>query len=209
VVEVAHSESNYQERSRQVKKVLWIELVLNLLIAIGKIVLGLWTRCTVIFADGVHSISDGASNIVGLVAMSIASHPADKTHPYGHRKFETIASLIISISLFIAAIIIVKESIANLINPVTPDVNVFSFAIMALTLVFNVGIALWERKRGRELKSDLLIADSWHTFSDIFVTISVLVALIGIKMGYHRLDAIFFIRHRGLYCLDCYSNPTS
>lgn len=185
-----HLPSVQEKRAHQIKQVLGLVLFLNGLVAIIKIALGVWTRCMVIVTDGIHSLSDGASNIIGLVGISIAAHPADKSHPYGHRKYETIASFIISFSLFFAAIMIIKECVKKILHPVAPEVNVFSFGVMGITLIVNGFAAYWERKKGEELKSDLLIADSWHTSSDIFVTCSVLIALIGISMGWPLLDGV-------------------
>ena len=142
----------------------------------------------VIIVDGIHSLSDGASNIVGLVGISIASHPANKKHPYGHRKYETIASLIISFSLFFTSISIVRECVRQFMSPVRAEATALSFVVMGVTLAVNFGVAIWERREGRKAQSDLLIADSWHTFSDIFVTLSVFAALIGIHMGWKRAD---------------------
>lgn len=181
--------SSGEERSRQILRVLLIEFALNILVAAVKIAFGLATRCMVIVADGIHSLSDGASNIIGFVAMSIAAHPADKTHPYGHRKYETIASFIVAFALFFAAITIIRDGMERFIRPTLPEVNAASFAVMGGTLVVNAFIAWWERRRGRELESDLLIADSWHTFSDVFVTLSVFAALLAIELGVQRFDS--------------------
>ena len=186
----SHPQLADDKRTHNIKQVLWVVLALNGFVATLKIILGLWTRCMVIVVDGVHSLSDAASNIIGLVGVSMASHPADKSHPYGHRKFETIASFIISFSLFFAAITIAKQCLFKLFNPTQPEVNILSFSVMGLTLGVNGFTAFWEKKRGRELKSDLLIADSWHTFSDIFVTCSVLIALVGIRIGVPIFDSI-------------------
>ena len=182
-----------EERARSIKAVLWVVLLLNWSVAAMKIVLGLWTSCTVIVADGIHSLSDGASNIIGLVGISIASHPADRGHPYGHRKFETLASLVISFALFFAAASILKECVNQFFRPVQAEVSAYSFGVMGITLVVNAFTAMYERRRGKQLKSDLLTADAWHTFSDVFVTLSVFAALIGIWLGWRRLDTFISV----------------
>jgi len=180
----------FEYRATQIRRVLWHVLILNWAVAAAKISLGLWTHSMVIIADGIHSLSDGASNIVGLIGMSIAANPADKSHPYGHRKFETIAAFIISFSLFFASISILEECMRQFFKPVRAEVNALSFVVMGLTLVVNGGVAWWEKRKSRELKSDLLAADAFHTFSDVFVTLSVLLALAGLHFGLKRLDTI-------------------
>ncbi len=180
-------------RIRRLRQVLWVVLALNWFVALLKVLLGMWTRCMVIVADGIHSFSDGASNIVGLVGTSIASHPADRDHPYGHRKFETIAALVISFSLFFVAFSIIRESVLHFFGDDRPEVNFLSVSVMTVTLGVNAFTAWWERQKSRELESDLLAADAWHTFSDIFVTLSVFVALAGIHLGVLWLDKVISV----------------
>ena len=83
-------------RIARIRRVLWVVLVLNLAVALAKLGWGLLTNSTAMQADGFHSLFDGASNVVGLVGISIASRPADRTHPYGHSKYETYASAAIA-----------------------------------------------------------------------------------------------------------------
>ena len=88
---------------KQVEQVLSFTLILNLLVAVGKIVVGLMSGALAITADGVHSLTDGAGNIAGLVAIRIADRPPDDNHPYGHRKFETLSALLIGGLLLLTA----------------------------------------------------------------------------------------------------------
>ena len=185
-----HPHVAYRERSRQIVQVLVVTMVLNWSIALLKVIFGLSTHTLVMIADGVHSFSDGLSNVIGLIAVSIASSPADKGHPYGHRKFETIAALVISASLFYTAITIFKESIVRLLGHQQAQAGAYSFGIVAVTLAVNAFTAWWERLRAKKLGSELLLADAWHTLSDIFVTLSVFVALVGIRLGFYRADTL-------------------
>ena len=181
------------DRARQVARVLWITLVLNWLVALLKVAFGLATHCMVILADGIHSFSDGTSNIVGLIAIYVSGHPADKGHPYGHQKYETLASALIAFVLFIVSFSIFKNAVQGFWHPVIPVVNAISFYLMGFTLVVNVFVVWFERREARRLKSDLLLSDSWHTLTDIFVTLTVFVALIGIQLKMTRMDSLFSI----------------
>ena len=185
-----HTPASVGSRVPQIRFVLWVVLVLNWAVAFFKIMVGVSTRCMSMTADGVHSFSDGASNIVGLVGMSIAANPADRDHPYGHRKFETIAALVISFSLFFAASTVMREGVHHLFDAARPDAGPMSFAVILLTLGINAFTAWWERKKALKLKSDLLAADAWHTLSDVFVTLSVFVALWAIGAGILWLDKV-------------------
>jgi cation diffusion facilitator family transporter len=187
VARAAHARA---DRARQVAYVLWIVLGLNWAVALIKILLGLATSSLTIVADGLHSFSDGASNIVGLAAIRIAGHPADDDHPYGHQKFETLASTAIAIILFFVAYGIYKKAITGWSENATPDITPLSFVVMGITLVINIFVVWFERSKAGVLKSDLLKVDSWHTLTDVFVTLSVLAALVGIRLGISHLDSI-------------------
>ena len=80
------------EKMKQVKRVLWVVLFLNVIVSVGKIVLGLFTKSNSILADGFHSVADSTSNVIGLVGIAVAMTPVDRDHPYGHKKFETMAA---------------------------------------------------------------------------------------------------------------------
>lgn len=179
------------QRTHQLAKVLWITLALNWLVAALKFIFGLATHCMVITADGIHSFSDGTSNIVGIIAIYFSGHPADDDHPYGHQKYETLASTVIAFFLFVVSFGIFKEAVKGLVHPNVPQVNALSFGLMGFTLIVNLFVVWYERRKGKLLKSDLLLSDSWHTLTDIFVTLSVFVALGGIYWNVPKIDAIF------------------
>ncbi|MFA5176517.1 MAG: cation diffusion facilitator family transporter [Candidatus Omnitrophota bacterium] len=192
-----------QEHYQRIRMVLIIVLVLNWAVALAKIIYGLLTRCASITADGFHSLSDGASNLIGLAGIHFACQPVDQDHPYGHRKYETFFSLGIAGLLFLVAVGLIHESIGRLRNPVAPFIDFKSFLIMAITMVINFLVMRYEEKNGKSLKSDLLLSDALHTRSDIFISLSVIIALAVIRLGFPILDPIatiiiaFFIAHSG------------
>lgn len=165
-------------------------LFFNWLVAFSKLIYGLITRSAAMTADGVHSFADGASNIIGLVGIWAASKPIDEDHPYGHKKYETVATLGIAVMLFLASFNIIKDSILRLFHPVVPDVNMFSFGLMVITVLINIVVMRYEYKKGSELSSDILVCDSIHTKSDIFVSSAVIATLVSTKAGFPILDTI-------------------
>lgn len=177
-------------RDDEIKKILWLILGLNLLVAGAKLIYGYWTGVISMWADGIHSVFDGTSNVVGLIGMWAAAHPPDESHPYGHRKFESFAAFAISVFLFLACFEILKGIYERLMHPVVPDVTLISFGVMLVTIGINLFVTRYERRRGRELKSEILHADSMHTLSDVYSSISVLVGLIAIRLGFPILDPI-------------------
>ncbi|KKY00551.1 cation transporter [Paraclostridium benzoelyticum] len=168
---------------KKVKQVLWIILFANIGVAILKIVIGSIIKSASMTADGFHSISDGTSNIVGLIGISIASKPKDKEHPYGHKKFEVISGLFIGAMLLFIGGKIIFEGILKFQNPVEPTITIGSLFVLILTLIINIFVCTYEYRIGKELNSYILISDSIHTKSDIFVSIGVLLTLVGVRLG--------------------------
>lgn len=179
------SEIDYgnNENYNKVKFVLWIILFANLGVAITKIVVGYLINSASLSTDGVHSLSDGLSNVVGLIGITIASIPVDKEHPYGHKKSEIIASLFIGGMLLFLGLKTLFTGFSRFINPSELNITLISLISLILTIFINIFVTIYERKKGEEYKSFILISDSIHTKSDIFISVGVLVSLIGIKLG--------------------------
>ncbi|WP_213818319.1 cation diffusion facilitator family transporter [Garciella nitratireducens] len=176
-----------ENKYKQISKILWIIFFANISIATLKIIFGALTKTTSLIADGYHSFTDGFSNIIGLIGIRFASKPIDKEHPYGHKKFETIASLFIAGMLLLLSIKVVMDTFYRFLNPVTPQVpTIYIFALM-ITIGINILISQYEYKKGIELKSDILKSDAIHTKSDIFVSIGVLFTLIFMKFGFSSI----------------------
>jgi cation diffusion facilitator family transporter len=196
-------ETKFDQRFRKIKQLLIFILFLNWAVALAKIIYGLYSHCASMTADGFHSLSDGASNIVGLVGIHFASQPKDQDHPYGHKKFETFFSLFIAAMLFIVAFNLCIEGIKRLSRPVIPEVNLNSFLVMLITLIINVWVMKFEYNKGKLWQSDILVSDSMHTKADILTSLSVIATLVAIKFNLFILDPLaciliaFFIAHAG------------
>lgn len=171
--------SNY----KRVQKILFIILLANLMVAALKIIVGSIIKSASMTADGFHSLSDGSSNVVGLIGIYFASKPEDEDHPYGHNKYETLASLLISIMLFLVAGKIILGAIERFKEPVIPEITLESLMMLIFTLVVNIVVSIIEYRKGKELNSQILISDSMHTRSDIFISLGVLATLIGVRLG--------------------------
>jgi cation diffusion facilitator family transporter len=167
----------------------WV-LALNWAVAAAKIVYGMASHLSSMTADGFHSLADGTSNIIGLVGISIAYRPVDEDHPYGHKKYETFFSLVIAALLFLLVANLLRDGFERLHSSVIPQVGIQNIAVMVITMCVNIFVMLYEYKRGKELKSDVLVADSLHTKADIFTSLSVLVAMGAVKLGFPIVDPI-------------------
>lgn len=177
-------------RFKKVQQVLVLVLFLNLAVAFAKIIYGTFTGTLSMTADGYHSLFDGVSNIVGLVGIFIASRPPDREHPYGHQKYETVASIFIAVLLLFVGFEIFQNALDRFLVRSTPEVTALSFIIMLGTMGVNYLVTRYEQGKGIALRSSVLIADSMHTKSDIYVSFSVIVSLVAIRSGFPLLDPV-------------------
>lgn len=179
------------DRVKSIRRVLWVILILNIAVALAKLLWGIITHSAAMQADGFHSMFDGTSNIVGLVGMAIAARPADKDHPYGHGKYETYASAVIAVMLLLAAYRIGSSAAAQLMGSGSPaTVDAMSFVVMIGTLAVNLFVTTWERRVGKRLGSEILTADASHTGSDVLVSLGVIVSLVLVRLGFEKADPI-------------------
>ena len=179
-----------KERSRHVRNVLLGILVANWAVAIAKLAVGIARSSAAVTADGLHSFIDGSSNVLGLVAMSIASQPADADHPYGHGKFEALASLGIGAMVGMGMMELGRMAFSSLFHDVHPTVDLEMAGVMVVTLGVNLLVTRIERGYGERLKSPLLLADAQHTLSDVFVSLAVLGSLLLVRLGFPRADGL-------------------
>jgi cation diffusion facilitator family transporter len=176
-------------RAREIRRVLGVVLVLNLLVAAAKLGYGVISGSVAMTADGVQSLLDGLANVIGLVAIALASRPPDRDHPYGHERYETLASIAIAVLMTIGVLEIVETAIGRWQSGERPTVTAVSFAVLLGTMAVNAGVSVWERRAARRLRSDLLAADARHTASDVLVSGAVVVGLIGEAAGIAGADA--------------------
>jgi len=177
-------------RKRSIQRVLAVVLALNVAVALAKLLYGIFSHSMAMQADGIHSLFDGASNIVGLVGMWFASRPIDEGHPYGHRKFETFTAAAIALMLAVACYTVARGAINSLQGKGEAQVTLASFLIMVGTLVVNLSVTAWESRAGRRLGSEVLRADARHTLSDVLVSSGVIISLILVRSGFERADGV-------------------
>jgi len=174
-----------------VQKVLLITLLLNLSVVAGKLVAGIAAGSLSVISDAIHSSVDSLNNVVGLVIMRYATAAPDEDHPYGHAKFETLAAFAIAGFLFVTCYQIGLSAIKRLFggDAPAPVITTLTFGVMIVTILVNIFVAVYEKREGRRLNSEFLIADAVHTRSDVLVSLSVLAGLVLVRMGYVWLDA--------------------
>ena len=166
-----------------VRRVLWITLFLNLAVSAGKIVVGFLSGSVSMLADGYHSLVDSSNNVIGLIVSAFAYAPPDPGHPYGHRKFETAATLFIGAALLALAYNVVTEALGRAASHQLPEIGFLNWVVMLGTMAMNLFVSLYEGREGRRLGSEYLIADSLHTRSDLYVSLGVIASFAGARAG--------------------------
>jgi cation diffusion facilitator family transporter len=176
-------------RPSAVRAVLARVLVLNLVVVAIKVYVGVRTEALSVLGAALESTLDLMNNVVGMILVSIAARAPDETHPYGHAKFETLGALAIVTFLSISCFELLREGIVQLRRAHSPEApTLIEVALIALTLVVNVVIVMYERRRGRELSSAFLVADAAHTNSDLYVTLLALASLLLTRLGFGAFD---------------------
>jgi cation diffusion facilitator family transporter len=178
------------DRYQAVSSVLTRVLFLNLAVAAAKIVFGYLSGAISILSDGFHSLTDSTSNVVGLVGINAARKPPDREHPYGHRKYETVAAASIVLFLLLVISEVIRASMARMTRGGEPSIGIAAFVVMLATISVNVLVVKYERRAGERLASEILLADAMHTRSDVFTSLTVILALAGTRAGLPILDPV-------------------
>jgi cation diffusion facilitator family transporter len=185
------SGSSQPSRYDEVSRVLVRVLILNVGVAAAKIAFGYATGAISVLSDGFHSLTDTASNVVGIVGVRAAQRPPDEDHPYGHRKYETVAAAAVTVFL----LLVVVEVLRNAVNRLTGrepahDVGLLSFVVMIVTVAINLFVVAYESREAKRLASEVLLADALQTRGDVWTSVTVIAALVGVRAGLPILDPL-------------------
>ncbi len=180
-------------RFAPVRRVLYYTLALNLLVTVAKLAIGFLSGSLSVTADGFDSLLNSAANVVGLAGLAVAARPPDPGHPYGHRRFETLATVAIAFLIFGTTVQLLQSAVERLRNPIAPAVTPLTFAAPLFSIAVQGYVAVYEYRKGREYRSEILIADALHTRADVLVSASVVAGLIAVRLGLERADPILAI----------------
>lgn len=177
--------SQEANRERRIYRVTWVGFFANMLLAAGKLAAGVLGRSGAMIADGVHSISDFATDLVVLVFVKVSAMPKDDDHDYGHGKFETLATIIIGLALFVVAVGIFWKSV-KLVAAVAGGETIeppeaIAFVAAAVSIVVKEALYRYTKRVGEEVCSQVVVANAWHHRSDALSSIG---TLLGTGMAY-------------------------
>ena len=174
---------------RSVRRTLAIILVANLVVVAVKITVALRTGALSVLGATVESALDAMNNAIAMSLVSIAALGPDEDHPYGHDKFETLGALVIVGFLSISCFELVRNAVVQLVERRVPEMATpVELALLGSTAFVNLFVVWYERRRGRELGSALLLADAAHTGGDIVVTVLAFGSLLLARAGFGFVD---------------------
>ncbi|MBS0498598.1 MAG: cation transporter [Proteobacteria bacterium] len=185
------SESSHRQRYREVRKVTVIGSVVDFVLGVAKIITGWFANSQALIADGIHSLSDLLTGFIVLYAAKHSHKSADEIHPYGYGRIETLATVSLGIVLISVAVGIAYEAVKRLNDPaVALDFTTMALLIALLSVISKEWVYRYTISAAQRLHSDLLTASAWHSRSDAFSSIVVLIGISGVMFGYPYWDAV-------------------
>ena len=176
-------------RVRAIQRTLAIILIANLAVVAVKILVAVRTGALSVLGATVESALDAMNNVIAISLVGVAAIGPDEDHPYGHDKFETLGALVIVGFLSISCFELVRNAITQLLHQQLPEAATpAELALLGSTALVNIFVVWYERRRGRELGSALLLADAAHTGGDIFVTALAFLSMLLTRAGYGMID---------------------
>jgi len=183
-------------REAKVQRILLIEGAVNVLVLVAKLLVGFTTGSLAILGDAIHSMTDVVNNVIAWTVIRISHTPADRKHPYGHRKFETLAVFFLASLLVVLAFELALRALNT--EPTVIAHSAWGLGVMLGVLCVNIAVATWQRKWAIRLESDILQADASHTFADVLTTIVVIVGWQLSAAGYVWLDRLCALAVAGM-----------
>ncbi len=168
----------------------WSSIIVNIILFIVKLVIGISIRSVALIADAVHTIFDSVTSVVVMVGFKAAEKPSDKEHPFGHGRFEPVATLIIAVLLFVTGIELLKSSVKVIVEPGIRTVNIRVLIIIAVAVLIKELLARFSKQLGIKINSKTIMADYIHHRSDVLATALVLIGLALSRYGFLRIDGI-------------------
>ena len=165
-------------REKIVVKTSIISILANILLVIFKATVGFLSNSIAIVTDAINNLSDALSSIITIIGTKLAGKAPDKKHPFGYGRIEYITSLIVSAIVLYAGITALVESVKKIITPEGVDYNLATLIILIASIIIKCILGLYVKKKGRDVKSDSLIASGTDAFSDALLSIAVLASVV-------------------------------
>ena len=181
-------EISAEKRNLKGKIASLIGVIVNLLLATGKIVLGVLTGAISVLADGLNNLTDCGSSIISNISFRLSSRPADKEHPYGHERIEYVCSMAVAFIILLVAFETAKESIAKIISPEVLDFSIIAIGVLVFSVFAKLGLFFYYKHTAKQIDSDILKATALDSLTDSIATFVVIVSLVVSKLTAFNVD---------------------
>ena len=163
-------------------------IVLNTLLAAGKIIVGSISGAISVTADGLNTLTDCGSNVVSVIGFKMSEKPADKEHPFGHRRAESVASLLIAVIILVVAAELIMQSAEKIFSPSETDISLLVLLVLGISVAVKLFMFLFNRSLGKAISSETLKATAADSISDVIATTAVLISAIISRFTSLELD---------------------
>ena len=170
-----------------------VGIVCNVCLAGSKLAVGKLAGSMSITADGLNNLSDAASSIVTLTGFKLAEKPADKEHPYGHARFEYLASLTVSVMILFIGFELAKSSVEKVLHPVAVEFSLLSMIVLIASILVKAGMMIFNTRMGKRIDSTTLLATAADSRNDVLTTTAILIAALVEHATGWKVDGIMGI----------------
>jgi cation diffusion facilitator family transporter len=192
------TDMTHEKRYKIISRVNWICTGVDAVLSVVKLSIGFFVRSPALIADGLHSLSDLATDILALVLGNLAKHGPDEDHPYGHARYETMGTAVLGTALMMVAVGISLENVQAMMKGSYSDPNWLALSAVTLSIVSKEALFHFTMKYARLTRSNLLEANAWHSRSD---SLSSVVVFIGIGFSFAGYPIIEYIAAIGVAAL--------
>lgn len=199
--EFDRANDDHNSELRSAARVTLIGMVLDAVLGLIKCVGGLLFHSQALIVDGIHSFTDVASDLVVLAVMKVSRQAPDQSHPYGHQRIETMGTMLLGSLLLVVGGALAWDNLQRLLAPSPDRLPEWPVLVAAtVSVVSKEWIYRYTRNVGEAIRSDLIIANAWHSRTDAFSSVIVLLSTIGAMMGYIWLDAVAAVAIAFIIC---------
>ena len=189
-IENLKGNDNFQKVATRVSVV---TIIVNIILALFKLVAGVVAHSSAMISDAIHSASDVFSTFVVMIGVKLAAKESDKEHPYGHERLECVAAIILSMVLFVTGLAIGMEALQNILQGSYENLEVpgvLALVAAVISIAIKEGMFWYTKFHAKRIDSSALMADAWHHRSDAFSSIGALIGIGGARLGFPIMDSI-------------------
>lgn len=163
-------------------------IVVNLVLSIGKIIIGILSNSMSILSDGLNNITDAGSSVVTMIGFKMSQKKMDQDHPWGHGRMEYIAAFIVDLLIILVGIELFQSSIDKIIHPLTPNISEIAIVILVIAILAKLWLFVFYRKIAKKIDSSAIQATAYDSISDTVSTSVVLISTLVTKFTGYNID---------------------